>query len=494
MSFQRGARAGAGILPVLLLAALGCGPGAGPPKGRFTAVWVARASAPLTARELESLGAAGVNELFFEVATLDASSDPPALREAFARPLPRAFPATLVVTGTWNRPEARAGALAEAWAARLDALALAAERLGATPVGVHFELAGADGKLAPVLAALRRRLHGRYFVSAGLERDAVGGEAAAKIAGAVDFVTLFAYGQAPEEREDPARWDLERTAETLGAAARLKRPYAAGAWTLASARLRGREDAGGDPAQGVSLAQLLRRPGLDPRPGTVLEALNRQVVEVVARRPQRLGAWDLAAGDSVRVVRAATPDLEAFLAALPPAGEARIGVVLRALPAPADALSLGPDSVAEALLPGAAEPNLEVRVEELPASGERFRFRVVLSNRGAEPTDLASAGANRLELRLAGGVLGAVAPGDFAGWEQLWQGRESRTLRALREADTLRLSTPFVGAGERLASGPIEVRRRGGGAPTLRVGGTFLLASGRILNLPELEWSFGSQR
>lgn len=491
MKPPRGAGLGAGLLLVALAA---CGPAAGPPKGPFTAVWVAHDSAAPAARELEELSAAGVTELFFEAATVDWSGEVPALVERFAPKLPRSFPGTLVVSGSWMEPRARPAAIAEAWAARIDALALAAQRLGVSPVGVHFDLSGgaADG-LAATLAALRRRLRGRYHLSVGIDREAVTAESTPKLAGSVDFVTVFAYGQPPGDAEDPARWDLERTAETLAAALRLGRPVAAGAWTLAAARRR--SGAGGvlERDESLSLSDLLRRPGLEPRAGTVLEALDRQVLEVIARRPLRLGGWNLSPGESVRVVRASTPDLESFLDALPPIGEGRIGVLLRSLPASGDALSLRAANLAEALLPGPAEPRLEVVVQELPASGGRFRFRVVVTNRGSEPTDLATAGANRIELRLSGGVIAAVAPGEFAAWEQLWQGREARSLRALREADTLRLSAPFVGGGERLASGPIEVRRRGSGVLGVRVGGTFLLASGKILTLPELEWSFGER-
>jgi hypothetical protein len=479
---------------LLLVALSACGPGAGPPKGPFAAVWVARESAAVSPRELEELADAGVTELFFESATLDGTGEVPSLVEGFARPLARSFPATLVISGRWTKPSARPSTIAEAWATRFDALALAAQRLGVTPVGVHFELAGSvDEELAATLAALRRRLRGRYHVSVGIDRDALGAEAAAKLARSVDFVTVFAWGQAPGEAEDPARWDLKRTGETLAAARRLRRPIAAGAWTLASARRRSAAGGATEHDESLALTDLLRRPGLEPRAGTVLEALDRQVLEMVARRPVRLGGWNLSPGESVRVVRASTPDLESFLAALPPAGEERIGVLFRSLPAADDALSLRAANLAEALRPGPAEPQLEAVVEELPSTGGRFRFRVVLRNQGSEPTDFASAGANRLELRLSDGVLAAVTPGDFAGWEQLWQGRESRTLRALREADTLYLSAPIVGAGERLASGPIEVRRRGREAPGLRVGGTFLLSSGKILTLPELEWSFGSR-
>jgi hypothetical protein len=99
-------------------------------------------------------------------------------------------------------------------------------------------------------------------------------------------------------------------------------------------------------------------------------------------------------------------------------------------------------------------------------------------------TQLALAAAN---------LAAAVAPGDFVGWDQLWQGRERRTLRALRQADTLRLFAPYVGAGGTLESGTIELRGRGGEAPAVRTSARFFLPGGRehVLAAAPATWIAG---
>jgi hypothetical protein len=215
----------------------------------------------------------------------------------------------------------------------------------------------------------------------------------------------------------------------------------------------------------------------------VFEGLGRQVLERVASAPARIGPWSLARGESVRVVRPTTTDVERFLAvAAPAAGSPRLGAVLRRLPAPREGLSLTAGNLAAALADGDAEPSLGVRlVRQEPAAG-RLRFRVVLENGNDEATDFGSLGSNFVELRLARGVVGSVDAGGFDAFEQLHRG-ERRTLRALREADTLRLFAAYVGGGQRIESGTVEVRG-GGEADALGVTGSFILPGGRELVLP----------
>jgi hypothetical protein len=144
-------------------------------------------------------------------------------------------------------------------------------------------------------------------------------------------------------------------------------------------------------------------------------------------------------------------------------------------------VSLGPPQLAAALEPGAAAPQLAVELVPSGVRRGRSALRVSLRNVGSEATDLGGGEWNYVQIEFRSGALGRVEPGDFAGWEQLWQGRERRTLRALREADTLRLFAPFVGAGETLESGPVELRAAAGGRPEVYVSGRFLLPGGREL-------------
>ncbi len=132
-------------------------------------------------------------------------------------------------------------------------------------------------------------------------------------------------------------------------------------------------------------------------------------------------------------------------------------------------------------------------LKELPGSSpERLRVRVLLFNETGQGTDLATLDANYVELRMPGASIVSVERGDFARWEQLWHGSERGTLRALRNADTLRLYVPMVGGGERLASGIVEVRWPAGKEPHVGVTGRFLFPGGRIWNPPLQDWTFTS--
>jgi hypothetical protein len=475
--------------PGLLVATLvvaGCGAGGAPPKAPFEAVWLGRESAAPTTAELARLEEAGVRELFVEAAELVWESGAPRLRERWAAAIPRQRAATLVITGRWHRPGESAKTTARAWRDALATFETAAPARGLLPDGVHFDVDPGAGarELTAVLQRLRRELGGRWRISATLPRLGLAERDIVELARVADFVVPFLYGQPPEESEVGERWDLAKMRAAVARMEQLERPYAIGAWTLGWARLRGR---GGETLaedRGLSLAAALRVAGLGPRPGAVFEGVDRQVVELRARKPADVGPWRLAAGETVRFVRVSTADLERFREAARAAGsERRLGSVFRRLPAAGERLALSAASIASALRPGTAEPDLEIRLVKLESSRRGARFRVLLVNRNDEETELGGSDASYVELRVPPGAVRAVDPGDFAGWELLYEGRERRSVRALTQADTLRLYAPYIGGRERIVSGPVEA----GGAEVLEkilAGGVFPLSRGRILRLP----------
>jgi site-specific DNA-methyltransferase (adenine-specific) len=166
-------------------------------------------------------------------------------------------------------------------------------------------------------------------------------------------------------------------------------------------------------------------------------------------------------------------------------GPHRVGFVIRRLAGPREPLALSVDNLVAALSPGPAEPDLELAAESLESARGRWRFRVLVINRNDESTDFGGLDSNLVELRLAGAIVGKVDPGDFTSWEPLWRGRERRTMRALREADTLRLHAARVGGKARLESGPIEIWTRGAGRPRIVARASFFLPGGRVLELTE---------
>lgn len=482
MSARRRAARWAALAAVVALA---CGAPAAPPRAPFVAGWLAAESATPTRAELTRLAAAGALELFVEAAELRLAGELPRLAPLPFRPLERQMPVTLVVRGVWSSPPAAPRRIAGDWLASLATLERAAREGGGVPVGVHFEVAVAGGEreLAATLGRLRRELAGRLHLSLALPAPGTLDDAAlADLVEAVDLFTVEAYGQAPDVADDAGRWDFAATRAALAAAERRAAPYATVAWTLGRAELRPRR---GEPvtlAGGLPLGRLLRAPQLAPRPGAVFAGVDRQVIEVEAREPVAVGARTLSRGDAVRVARPTTHDLESLLAELAAAPRGRrVGLVLRQLPPPGELVSLGPASLAAALEPGDAAPELTVELVEDGARAGRYGLRVVLRNSGSEATDLGGGEWNYVQLELARGAVGRVEPGDFTGWEQLWRGSERRTLRALREADTLRLHALYIGAGETLESGRVELRATSGAAPEIRVSGRFILPGGREL-------------
>jgi hypothetical protein len=486
MSATRRLARRAGLAAALgTLATLACGAPAAPPRAPFVAVWLAADSATPTRAERTRLAAAGALELFVEAAELRLAGELPRLAPLPARRLERETPVTLVVRGVWSAPPGGPRRIAAEWLAGLAALERGTREGGGLPVGVQFEVAveSGAGELAATLKRLRRELAGRLFVSLALPAGgAIDDATLAELVESVDFVTTEVYGQSPGEADDLRRWDFETSAAALAAAERLGAPYAATAWTLGRAELRPRRGQAATLPSGLPLGRLLRASQFAPRPGAVFAGVDRQVIEIEAREPLMVGTRALSRGDAVRIARPTTHDIESLLARLAAAPRGRrVGLVLRQLPPPGDLLSLGPASLAAALEPGDAAPELMVELVEDGARGGRFGLRVVLSNDGSEPTDLGGGDWNYVEIGLAGAAVGRVDPGDFTGWEQLWQGRERRTLRALREADTLRLFAPYVGAGERLESGRVELRSAAGAPPEIRVSGRFILPGGREL-------------
>jgi len=473
----------ASLRPLLVagvVAALACGGPGAPPRVPFHAVWVGESSDPPRAEELAELAAQGAGEVFWEAARLSWGSGRPRLESRPAPPLDRPTPATLVVTGRWAPLAERPAASAKAWESTIESLVAASSDRALLPTGVHFEIEGGDGDeaFAQALAALRRRLGGRLHLSATLPRERLDRDEPIALLGAVDFVLVDLYGQAPGTPEQPAFWELSRARPRLERLAREGVGFVVGAWTLGSARRLSRsgETLAEDP--GLDLSSLLRRRELRPRPGTVFEGIDRQVFELGAREPVYAGPWELEPGQAVRVVRPTTHDVESLLDLITAAGPPALGVVFREWPSPRDAISLSIENLVSALAPGESVPALELRVEELGARRGRARMRLVLENRNDEPTEYASVDANYVEIRVPEGSVLRVDPGDFLGWEQYWRG-EARTMNALRRADTLRFFAPYVGGYERLESGAIEMRRTGGRSPAVIASGRFLLEGGR---------------
>jgi hypothetical protein len=486
-------RAAAGALATALCA-LACGGPPRPVRTPFVALWIEPERALASAGELDRLAAAGAGELFLGAANLVWEGARPRIDAA---PLPacaRPRPTTLVVSGIWAEPEESPRATARAWR---DALAPLWPELAAracTPAGVHFELASSNARapLARTLARLRDELPPGVLVSVAVDAGTLALDGTRELAASVDYLVATVWGQPPGEPEDAARWDLEQGVwPRIAMLESLGRRYALGAWTLGTAwrRAAGGAVAAEDPS--VALEAALAAPGAEFRAEALLEGIGRQVSEWSFAVPAIVGPWTLAPGETVRFVRPATANLEQFLERSASWGSSlRAGTILRRLPGPDEPLALSVANLAAALEPGSAEPAIEIVAESLGGSGRRWRVRVGVVNRSDEPTDFGGLESNFVELRFANAIVGRVDPGEFDSWVPLYLGREQRTVRALREADTLRLHAVRLGGGGRLESGPIEVWTDGQ-PPRASARASFFVPGGRVLELPERPLALG---
>jgi hypothetical protein len=462
-------------------------------KGAGSAVWLSAESGEITDADLARLQSAGMHELFVEVAELEWSGITPSLAPLPPARLPRRAAVTLVVRGRWPSGELDPQATAKKLADLLQSLRIESEGRGLLPVGFHFDVE-ASGQLesyAKTLAKLDALLEGGPFLSVTVGRRWLDQPQIERVAKAADFVVCFLYGQRPGAEEDPQAWDLQAVEANLRRLEKLGRKYFLGVITLGSASHLGRggEVLGYETA--LSLAPLVANPALELKHGFTLQGIDRLVYDFNARGPTQVGDWRVAPGESVRVVKTATPFLEEFLRRagaweLPN----RLGQVYYRLPRAVDRLSLSLANLASALEPEPATPLLEVRLEPRVRSEKRWLLRLELENKNDETTDIAMIDNNYVEIRAQGGTFADVDLGDFRRFDLL-KGEEKNTLRAVREADTVRLFLPILEGREVARTGDIEVRVSGR-APVLTVAPTFLLPDGRVLAPEPREFTFGN--
>ncbi len=484
------ARVAASLLVVLAVLAGGCLGGARPEKAGGSALWLTRDSGEFTASAQKRLAELGLKEIYLDAAELDWDGGM-RLRRIQAPAIPRRTPTTLVVSGLWLPGDRPPEQMATALLSELSSLRIEAEQNGRLVTGFHFAVEPGENaeSLGKTLGRLRTTLGNNIFLSASLGRKELEGPGAQAIADGVDYVVSLLYGQRPGEAEDATAWDLEAVEANFRRLEALGRPYFTGAVTMGTARWRGRDGKAKGFSTMLSLGELIAARNLELRPGFSLLGIDRQVWEFVARGPARAGEWSLAPGDSIRVVRTATPFMEEFRRRVG-AWESpnRLGEVFYRLPRAGERLSLSVDNLIDVLAPDAAAPILKLALERVAASDRRWLVRVHLVNASSESSDLAFFDSNFVQLAVSGATIGEVATGEFQRFEVLADG-EKGTMRAFREADTLRLFLPLVEEYREATSGTIELELTQR-LPVLTISATFLLADGRTLAVAPQDWQF----
>ncbi|MCP3963507.1 MAG: hypothetical protein GY719_37200 [bacterium] len=481
---------------VLLVCALllGACPEAWQPreKARGSALWLGTRSVPLEASDLARLTDAGVGEVFFHAARLEPFKPGGPLIPIEAPTPPPSMPATLAVAGEWTSGEDPA-ALADRVVESLRQLRFDIEDRGGVPAGLHFDLSAVDSfeSYAEFLTRLRKELDRNLFLSTSLKRDWLDEPGVEQVARAVDFVVPFLYGQRVDETEDGKAWDFVELEIKLQKIEHWGTPYMIGVIELGTATHLGVKGAVKARTTRLSLQEMLWNRDLKLRPGFSLEGVNRRVYAVGAERATRVGKWELKSGEGVRVVRAATSDIEE-LTRLVDAWEVpnHLGQVYYRLPSEEEKLSLTLENLLNALDPSPASPELEFGVSLQRRTGRGWLMRFSIENTNGEITELSLIDSNYVQITALNGEFSArVKAGDFYRYELYKTQAGGEPRRDIRRPDLLRFHLPILEGRQQLTSGDVEVKVKG--TPELELEGQFLLPDGRTLKVGPAIWRGG---
>jgi hypothetical protein len=482
------------VLSALLVAALACSsPSDRPTKGTGSAVWAAPADvAALSTDEREALRSAGVAEAFLEAGRLAEGSTTiePALSGLDAVAAAR-FPVTLVVAGSW--PAASGEEAADELAGELRRLRVRAEVAGVTVIGYHLDLVPPAGdaaleRYAAALADVAAAIDSGIFLSVSLDAATLEKKGMVAVADAVDFAVAFLYG--PRADDGPGTvgdeaWSLSGLGPRLARLDELGLPFLVGVGTIGQmAHL----DGDGNLVEvttGADLPSLFGRRGLGLPRADVLDVLDRQSYRLQAERALAVGDWRLAAGDWLRVTRLSSHHVSRLAAAAAEA-DGYLGLLFHRLRREGEELSLSAFALAGA---ASGETTTELAVEVEPAGSGNQPFRVRIANRGAQPTEVAFIDGNYVEVRALGGAAFAdVSAGGFRRYDLEHEGRRVDNMRALRQADVIKLYVPLLEPGDEVTSGALSLRGAPRQGELIELGGLFYLPGGDVLELTPRRW------
>jgi hypothetical protein len=461
------------------------------------ALWVPAGSGAIAAEGLLQLREADVQELFLESGRIAGTPEAPRVERGAWPDLPTGATISVVLRGAAPPPGTDFGLAAQALVAELEALRRDADGRRWLTVGLHLQLTSsgepdADAALGEFLAEVRDRLDPTQFLSLGLETADIARESLLEAAEPVDFVVAWLYGQSLESRDEAKAWDPDRVLADLDRLEKAELDHLLGLRTVPRLEVLGSDGRVRDTSSRGSLRAFVDRAELVRQADDVFSGAGRVVYTFRARRPAEAAGMSARAGEDFRVVRT-TPgvvqDLLNRVSARNPRGY--LGPVVDRLAREGESLALSLDDVVTAFGNGPVAPKLTPRVVVKSRRSDTWVLEVVLANEGRRDTDLAATDWNYLQIRVAGGYIGRVVPGSFSRYRLWLEEQEVRAgIGAWREPDEVRLYTPLVEGGDMLRA-EIEVRSRSS-APTLTLGGSFVLPEGRILELTP--WSGSLQQ
>ena len=511
----------AGLAALILAVAIGllagCGPGRGdrPRRPSGSAVWIDARMAGLAPSSARALRSAGVEEAFVAAGEIVAggpdglSLDP--WTDDLAEAAPAHTPVTLTVVGAWP-PPGGAGDLDpdRAAAALVDGLGRlrnAAEDAELLPVGVHLHLdrrrgaspgggkepgsgaASGEGDDLEVLAALverlRERLGSDLFLSVSLAREWIGAPGWDDVAHACDFVVPFLYGDPPGAPDRPEAWDPDQVASEVERLDDLGADFMVGVRSIGTASRLGSSGEVLDVTTRASLPAMARNPDLRRALGDAFGGVGRLVYSFQAQRRTRVAGWDLAPGETVRIVRTAPSLLWDLRTRLEQASHGHLlGLLVQRVAGPGEELSPSADALAAVFEEGEPEPALHPGLVVQSRSSSTVVLGVTIENRSSLSTDLALADGNYLSVEAGGAYVERVDPGQFNRYTLWRDGREVRPGVGWREPDEVRLYVPMLAGGETVGGARVTLRERtGSDSGTAFVSGRFYLLDGRELRL-----------
>lgn len=487
---RRGGRSAPVVLATLLVLAAGCTTGVDRPRRpRGSAVWVDPQSAPLTVEGRRTLARAGVEEVFLEAATLSWEGGEARLAEseaAFADAVPQGTPVTLVVRGEAPPEGADPGAAAGELLTDLQDLRYRAEQAGLLPVGVHFDLdpGGSAERLADLLRGVRQSFAEDLLLSTSIPSDRLGDDAIRKLAGTVDFIVAFLYGQAPGAHDDSSAWDPQVVAAHAAELEEIGADYVVGLHVVGRAD---HLDAAGElqtTTTRAALKPLASDPSLRLSIDDPFAGVGRLVHTFQAQGTSRAAGWRIAPGERIRVVQTAPGllrDVMARIEATEP--QHHTGYVFHRVAGPEEELSLVPAELAAALGGVSPVPDLHWKVVVESEQEDSVVLGIELENRSRQRTDLAATDGNYLEIRTESGYFDRVVPGGFSRYTLRSGDQEARPGTAWRRPDGVRLHTPMVAGGERIGGAVVSLHPQGG-EPSVFLSGRFFLPDGSELEIP----------